>query len=175
MQAGKRYTLFQTVRWTSRHLLIFLIIDTIVVTAYYFLRADIMVIPWQPISLIGIAVAFYLGFKNNSSYERLWEARKIWGGIVNSSRSYTVMVRDFITNEFADENRSEGELHRIHKTIVHRHVAWLYALTFQLRNLTEWEHDTSFDQSFRDMLGLRVATKDLTLFETISARPSLIT
>ncbi len=55
-----------------------------------------MHIPWQPLSLIGIAVAFYFGFKNNSSYERVWEARKIWGGIVNASRSFTVMARDMI-------------------------------------------------------------------------------
>ncbi len=154
MQAGKRYTLYQTVRWTSRHLFLFLIIDAIVVAAYYFLKADIMVIPWQPISLIGIAVAFYLGFKNNSSYERLWEARKIWGGIVNSSRSFTVMVRDFVTNEFTNEPRSDGELKHIHKTIVHRHIAWLYALTYQLRNLKDWEHKSPSDQRFRNFLGL---------------------
>jgi len=154
MQAGKRYTLFQTVRWTSRHLFLFLIIDAIVVAAYYFLRADVMVIPWQPISLIGIAVAFYLGFKNNSSYERLWEARKIWGGIVNASRSFTVMIRDFITNEFADEMRSEGELMDLHKAIVHRHIAWLHALTYQLRNLKEWEHHSKSDQEFRNFLVL---------------------
>tara|TARA_B100001245_G_C22766293_1_gene370571 strand:- start:213 stop:443 length:231 start_codon:yes stop_codon:yes gene_type:complete len=45
-------------------------------------------IPWLPISLIGTAVAFYVGFKNNSSYDRMWEARKIWGAIINSSRSW---------------------------------------------------------------------------------------
>ena len=39
-------------------------------------------LPWQPISVIGIAVAFYLGFKNNSSYDRTWEARKIWASTV---------------------------------------------------------------------------------------------
>ena len=39
---------------------------------------------------------FIVSFKNNASYDRLWEARKIWGGIVNSSRSWTIMVKDFI-------------------------------------------------------------------------------
>ncbi len=38
-----------------------------------------------PLGTIGVAVAFYLGFKNNQSYDRFWEARTIWGGIVNSS------------------------------------------------------------------------------------------
>ena len=43
-------------------------------------------VPRLPLSVIGTAVAFHIGFKNNSSYDRMWEARKIWGAIVNSSR-----------------------------------------------------------------------------------------
>ncbi|MEM7315497.1 MAG: bestrophin family ion channel, partial [Planctomycetota bacterium] len=39
-------------------------------------------IPIAPLGTIGVAVAFYVGFKNNQSYDRFWEARKIWGGIV---------------------------------------------------------------------------------------------
>jgi len=39
------------------------------------------------VSVIGTAVAFYVGFKNNQAYDRMWEARKIWGGIVNDSRA----------------------------------------------------------------------------------------
>ena len=50
-------------------------------------------IPWLPISVIGTAVAFYVGFKNNSAYDRLWEARKIWGGIVNTSRMWARFQR----------------------------------------------------------------------------------
>ncbi|MCB0841479.1 MAG: hypothetical protein KDD99_32640, partial [Bacteroidetes bacterium] len=85
MQAGRRYTFFQTANWTRKFILIFLVVGTIPVVIYELLNIKWLatVVPWQPISLVGIAVAFYLGFKNNSSYERLWEARKIWGGIVN--------------------------------------------------------------------------------------------
>jgi len=35
-----------------------------------------MEIPWLPLSVISTAVAFYIGFKNNQAYDRLWEARK---------------------------------------------------------------------------------------------------
>jgi len=44
-------------------------------------------IPFLPLSTIGMAAVFYLGFKNNAAYYRFWEARKIWGMIVNYSRS----------------------------------------------------------------------------------------
>ena len=153
MQASRRYTFYQTVRWGSRFILLFLIWDSIPVILYFFFKWDALVIPWQPISLIGIAVAFYLGFKNNSSYERLWEARKIWGGIVNASRTFTVMARDFVTNEFTEDPKEHETLNDIRKTLVHRHVAWLHALTFQLRKLKDWEHQGNRDNDFRKVLG----------------------
>jgi putative membrane protein len=155
MQAGKRYTLYQTLNWQRKPILIFLIFDSIPVALYYFFDWHWMAIPWQPISLIGIAVAFYLGFKNNSSYERTWEARKIWGGIVNTSRSFTVMVRDFVNNEEAKDQKSEDELKKIRKGIVHRHIAWLYAMTLELRKPKAWEHITNHDDNFREMVGTK--------------------
>lgn len=88
-------------------------------------------LPWQPISTLGIAVAFYLGFKNNASYDRTWEARKIWGGIVNSSRTFGTAVITFIKGEGQDA---------IHKRLIYRHIAWMTALRFQLRIGREWEH-----------------------------------
>lgn len=93
-------------------------------------------IPWLPVSLIGTAVAFYLGFKNNQSYDRVWEARKIWGGIVNSSRSWGMMVNSFILNsQLADE-----EIKQIKTRLIYRHIAWLYILREQLLVPTQWEH-----------------------------------
>lgn len=108
-----------------------------------------MKIPWVPLTLLGIALAFYVGFKNNSAYDRTWEARKIWGGIVNSSRSWGAMVTGFVTNEFADEKVSEEELKAIHKRLMYRHIAWLYRLKRQLRTLKSWEHDKKLNRDYR--------------------------
>lgn len=158
MQAGNRYSLFQAVNWTRNAILSFIGLSIFTTGLYFFLELKWIAIPWQPMSVIGIAVAFYLGFKNNSSYERLWEARKIWGGIVNASRTYTIMVRDFITNEHAQNPLSEQELTSIHKRIVHRHVAWLRALTIQLRKVQDWEHNGKSDNYFREFMGLDAAS-----------------
>ncbi len=152
MQAGKRYTLFQMLNWGKKYIFIFLIYDSIPIIAYYFTKNPWLAIPWQPISLIGIAVAFYLGFKNNSSYDRLWEGRKIWGGIVNASRSLTVMVRDYINNDYTDSPKEQSELDTIHKRIVHRHIAWLHALTYELRKVKAWEHSSKKEMQFRDIM-----------------------
>ncbi len=42
-----------------------------------------------PFSLIGIALAVFLGFRNNASYDRYWEGRKLWGQLLNETRSLT--------------------------------------------------------------------------------------
>jgi ion channel-forming bestrophin family protein len=88
-------------------------------------------LPWQPIAILGIAVAFYLGFKNNSSYDRLWEARKIYGGITNDSRSFASGVTSFIQGKDED---------KVKKELIYRHIAWLTALRYQLRLAQPWEH-----------------------------------
>jgi len=97
-------------------------------------------VPWLPISVIGTAVAFYVGFKNNQAYDRLWEARKIWGSIVNSSRAWGSAIKGFLSNQFTDQDYSEAELHALKSKLIHRHIAWLYSLRSQLLIPTSWEH-----------------------------------
>ncbi len=125
--------------WTRRYIYLFLFISLIPVLLFDVLHWKWLHLPWVPIGLLGTAVAFMQGFKNNASYDRLWEARKIWGGIVNASRTWTVMVKDFINNDHAKRELPEGELQGIHKEMVHRHVAWLTALRYQLRKDKPWE------------------------------------
>lgn len=117
-------------------------------------------IPWVPFTLIGIAVAFYLGFKNNSAYDRTWEARKIWGGIVNSSRSWGSMVNGFVTEEFSEETISEEELNEIRKRLIYRHIAWLYRLKRQLRVRKSWEHDKAVNIKYREVIAEMFPTED---------------
>jgi putative membrane protein len=107
---------------------------------YHFFDLQWLSIPWLPLSLIGTAVAFYVGFKNNSAYDRMWEARKIWGAIVNSSRSWGTCVKNFVTNQFADQPVSVDDLQAIKHRLFYRHIGWLYALRSQLLQITPWEH-----------------------------------
>lgn len=92
--------------------------------------------PFLPMSVIGIAVAFYSGFKNNQSYDRFWEGRKIWGGIVNYSRTWSNQVMSFVSNKHASVKLSDAELAAIHKELIYRHIAWMNALRISLRRPT---------------------------------------
>lgn len=126
-------------KWTRRHIFLFLLIALIPVVLFDLLGLKWLHVPWLPLGVLGTAVAFIVSFKNNASYDRLWEARKIWGGIVNASRSWTIMIKDFITNNHAKVKRTDEELQAIKRELVHRHVAWLTALRYQLRKDKPWE------------------------------------
>lgn len=121
--------------WTRRYIYVFLILSFVPVFLFDILRWKWLYVPWLPLGVLGTAVSFLVSFKNNASYDRLWEGRKIWGGIVNTSRSFTVMVKDFIKSD----SLSPEELQNIHKELVHRHIAWLTALRYQLRKTKPWE------------------------------------
>lgn len=70
---------------------------SIAIFVYDYLDWKWVAIPWLPVSLVGTATAFFVGFKNNQSYDRSWEARKVWGAITNHSRSFSAAVRSFTT------------------------------------------------------------------------------
>lgn len=88
-------------------------------------------ISFVPIGLIGTAVAFYVGFKNNSSYERLWEARRIWGALVNASRTWGAQVTAGVQGNDAVKTQ-----------LIHRHIAYVNAVRIQLRSKSIW-NDTA--------------------------------
>ena len=94
--------------------------------------------PIAPLGTIGVAVAFYVGFKNSQSYDRFWEARKIWGGIVNVSRAWANQVITFISSHHAPERVDEATVASVHRSMIYRHIAWINVLRFQLRRKTPW-------------------------------------
>ena len=109
MIVTKGISISSLLAWTAPHIIWLLALMGSIASLYYFNIIDIA-IPWLPVSVIGTAVAFYVGFKNNQAYDRMWEARKIWGGIINDSRTWGMMVDGFVTNFFMDTKVSEEEI-----------------------------------------------------------------
>ncbi|MEO9533528.1 MAG: bestrophin family ion channel [Crocinitomicaceae bacterium] len=139
MLVNKNISVARILGLTWFHIIILLVFSGTIALLYHF-KVLTIALPWLPVSVVGTAVAFYVGFKNNQSYDRMWEARKIWGAIVNSSRSWGAESSNFISNHYAIEKLPEEELNTIKKRIIYRHIAWLYALRSQLLVHTEWEH-----------------------------------
>lgn len=143
MYTKKTYTAFQMAIWTRFETFLFILIIVAVVATYYFLDLAWLKIPWTPLALIGTAVAFVIGFQNNSAYGRIWEARKIWGGIVNTSRTFGMFVQDMLTNKNATKPLADKALQAEIKTLTYRHIAWMTALRHAMRAQKPWETTVS--------------------------------
>lgn len=117
MYAKRNYGFWMTLNWSKKPFILGMIYTSVIVAIYYAMKkycdTDIS-LPWQPVGTLGVAVSFYLGFKNNASYDKTWEARKIWGAIVNNSRSFGASVQAYIKGE---------NKHQIVKELVYRHIA----------------------------------------------------
>jgi len=90
-------------------------------------------IPVMPIGIpafIGTAISVILSFKINQSYDRWWEARKIWGTIVNESRSFVLQLQSFVSKDKQDQI----------KEIAYRQIAWCFSLGQSLRGLDALEN-----------------------------------
>lgn len=131
MYVKRYYSFWMTVRW-SKFSLIYGILYSLVIIVLYEVTSLPFSLPWQPISVIGVAVAFFLGFKNNSSYDRTWEARKIWGAIVNDSRTFATAILSLPSQNMPMEDK---------KKLIYRHLAWLLALKHVMRKEKTWEHN----------------------------------
>jgi putative membrane protein len=134
MYIRSRYRLIHFLPWTRHKIYKMLLISIIPTLAFYFLGWTWLAIPWVPVALLGTATAFISGFNNTQTYNRMWEARQIYGAIINNSRALGIMVKDFI------RTGEKGQEKLLHRQIFYRHFAWLTALRFQLRESKPWEN-----------------------------------
>ncbi len=143
MYIKRNFSLRGILVFSGGHIVWLLVWSALVVSLYEVVELKWLKVPWLPISLVGTAVAFYVGFKNNAAYDRMWEARKIWGAIVNDSRSLGIAVKHYIGNQFTQTDYPETQLRAIHQRMLYRHIGWLYTLRKQLLIPTPWEHISS--------------------------------
>lgn len=95
-------------------------------SAHFFSKENQDSLPDMPLAIpafIGTAISVLLSFKISQSYERWWEARKIWGSIVNDSRSLLIQLQSFVV---------QGN-EAVIKKITYRQIAWCYSLGQSLR------------------------------------------
>ncbi len=167
MLTRRNYSVKEMLGWTRRYIYIFIILALFPVLLYTRLEWYWLRLPWLPIGLVGTALAFIISFKNNASYGRLWEARKIWGGIVNSSRSFAMMANDYITNEHAKEKYTDEQFFKIRKQLIMRHVAWMASLRHALRAHKPWELSRTNKSDREYMEGIDIRERRMSLAEEL--------
>lgn len=131
MLVGKRVPISFILQKIRYDLLYVVIVGVIV---HIFTRNFYPFIPDMPLGIptfLGTAISVLLSFKMAQSYDRWWEARKVWGAIVNDSRSLVIQLQTFLSVEDSPA---------IVKTMAYRQIAWCYALGRSLRGLDVLEN-----------------------------------
>ena len=152
MYVKPRFSIFKGVQWTWRIFPVVAIWSGVVTAAHITLGLEWLRLPALPVTLLGTAVAFYLGFKGSAAYDRVWEARKIWGGIVNTSRSWGTYVTTLVSDLHVKEP-TQPPVSIVHRELLYRHMAWLTALRIQLLAPRSWEHRQEWNNRYRAHFG----------------------
>jgi ion channel-forming bestrophin family protein len=122
--------------YVGRPLLVLVLYDLAVVVAYKMLHWDWVALPHIPLTLFGSAIGIIVAFRNQSSYARWWEARTLWGAVINNSRSW---ARQVTTVMMPLSDGEAGELKVVQRRLVYQQIAYAYALRQHLRGLEPWE------------------------------------
>ena len=96
--------------------------------AHSYFEANALNIPIAIPTIIGTIISLLLAFKSNQAYDRWWEARIIWGAIVNDSRTLSRQIVSFIDNPYELD-----EVEHFKKRFIKRQIAWCNALSQSLR------------------------------------------
>ncbi|MBO9616903.1 MAG: multidrug transporter [Dyadobacter sp.] len=142
MHIGKSYRLGEFLVWTRRNIYILFFLGLFPVVIHEVWGLKWLNVPWPVVGLLGTATAFTVGFKNAQTYSRATEGARLWTDILSLSRFWGTISIDFLNNP--------GQS----KELIYRHLAWLTALRYYLREDRVWEnneksHNKEYQQFFR--------------------------
>jgi ion channel-forming bestrophin family protein len=124
-------------RYVGRPVVFLFGFDVVVAVAYVFGGWRWIAQPEIPLSIFGGVIGVLASFRNTSAYARWWEARIIWGSIVNNSRSFGREVLTMIAASGSGEE-TDREPCEIKRRLVLLQVAYVHALRNHLRGLQPW-------------------------------------
>ncbi|NMM75484.1 bestrophin family protein [Acidovorax sp. SRB_24] len=142
-----RGSILQRIRTT---LLLNIVLATLVTLVHGNLFTLKITVTPIPFTLIGLPLAIFLGFRNNTAYDRYWEARKLWGELLLRMRSLSRQCQGLIrVDQPLDPARRDDD---VRVRMVHRAIAFAHALRLQLRDqkddalLQRWVTPAEFSQ-----------------------------
>ena len=121
------------------------------------------------VGLLATVVGIFIVFRFTEAYQRWWEARILWGGLVNESRNFAREVVTFLTPERVPQIGSEEEAESVQRTLIYRHIAYCNALRLSLRQQDSWEELAPF-LSVEDMRNLEGYVNKPTRLTFLQAR-----
>lgn len=101
---------------------------TLIALLHHYIHDARISIPIAVPTILGTVISLLLAFKSNQAYDRWWEARTLWGAIVNDSRSLTRQLLTFVDNSY-----SLSDEKAFCERVARRQIAWCYSLSRHLR------------------------------------------
>jgi putative membrane protein len=148
----------------SKRLMILLIFDSTIAILYSVYDLKFLALNGLPLAPLGSAITIFLAFRTNAAYGRWWEARQLWGGLVNTSRT---LSRQFLTMLHAKEEIEEGdeEYSPLSRLLVLHQIAFVHSLRCHLRR----------QSPFPELIGVLGAesTDDLRTYRNVPAAINL--
>src|SRR3954465_12183744 len=123
-------------RYIGPPLALLLLFDVAVAVAYVCFEQRWLALPNLPLSIGGGALGVILGFRNHVSFARWWEARTLWGRIVNYSRCVGRQAVAYVSA--GDQPQDRGQIRDIQRRIVDYQIAYVNSLRRQLRGQDPW-------------------------------------
>ncbi|MGC4103810.1 bestrophin family protein [Ferruginibacter sp.] len=109
-------------------LIVIILYATLIAALYSSYHVTRISIPIAVPAILGTVISLLLGFRSNQAYDRWWEARHIWGAIVNDSRTLGRQVMNFVHDNYDNE-----EVAAFQERMIKRQIAWNYCLAAHLR------------------------------------------
>jgi len=105
---------------------------------FHFIGRRDFALNFTPIGMLGSALAIFVAFRNNSAYGRWWEARTLWGGIVNASRVLARLIITFTDSHAHQPNYDSTRSAAFKRDLVYLCIAYSHALRLHLRRQNDW-------------------------------------
>lgn len=101
---------------------------TVVAFVYTHFNLQHISLPLAVPMVMGTVISLLLAFRSNQAYDRWWEARTVWGAIVNDSRTLARQVKTLDATAYEEEERLFFK-----QTFIRRQMAWCHSLSRSLR------------------------------------------
>jgi putative membrane protein len=118
----------------SKRLIVLFLFDFTIAVLYVRFGFTWLGLASLPLAIIGGALSVFLAFRNNSAYDRWWEARSLWGSLVNTARTFSRQVLTMVADEDPNAPRpTSGPWPLTKQQAVELQIAYVHALRCHLR------------------------------------------
>lgn len=133
----RNFNPIKVIGYVRNELLVSAILTIVVFVIYNNLKLSTF-LPFSIALILGSALSIFIAFRNNSAYGRWWEARTIWGGIVNSSRVLARLIITFTDSHSHQQNYDMERSEKFKKDMIYKLIAWVHSLRLHLRKQENW-------------------------------------